>query len=334
MSTSRRSKASSTTKPGEGKVETHVYGILGFKGVGKDYFAQTVKAINPDFKTISLATPLKEMAAKIFGLTQDDMYHPVIKERLFDEPLDMDLFIEQMSEATGLAIQPQGKKATGPRQIMQYLGTEYVRRVKDSYWTDIVLDTIKNNPCSYLVPDTRFLNEADALRSIGGKIIRINRIDQGSSSDLHPSEQEALKVVPDLTILKSMGDTTLQNRVAGFIATNDFQSAKDFDYPSYINETSETKTLVHQFLDNYYKLAGSVPDQSPFALIRRAALAVQKKHGDDLLVTVIKGQVHLKLGKNVSMTPDMEQLADVVEQQQPNGGFKKLKFFDNKVKKD
>ena len=45
-----------------------IYGILGERGVGKDTFSNLIVDLNPSFKVMHFADPLKRMASKIFNL--------------------------------------------------------------------------------------------------------------------------------------------------------------------------------------------------------------------------------------------------------------------------
>lgn len=72
------------------------------------------------------------------------------------------------------------------RQLMQRLGTECGRELLgDSIWVDAALDRLP--PGNYAVTDCRFVNEANAIRSRGGKFIRINRPGIGPANS-HISE--------------------------------------------------------------------------------------------------------------------------------------------------
>ncbi|MFC1493533.1 hypothetical protein ACFL6O_06180 [candidate division KSB1 bacterium] len=80
-----------------------------------------------------------------------------------DLPYDADLFYGGMA----------GKEGT----LLQFWGTEFRRKqFYWDYWVDKVKEQILSNPeKDYLVPDTRFRNEASMLQDLGGFIWRINR---------------------------------------------------------------------------------------------------------------------------------------------------------------
>lgn len=68
-------------------------------------------------------------------------------------------------------------KKRSPRFILQLWGTEYKRKFmdRDSYWLDIVMDAVSATSKNVVITDCRFPNEADAVESKGGVLVRIVR---------------------------------------------------------------------------------------------------------------------------------------------------------------
>lgn len=208
-----------------------VYGITGFKGHGKDTFAKLVLEARGGgaFVVKHFAGPLKQIAQRAFGLTHDQMHNPVSKEALLSVPVDMDLYLRAMKSETGLDIKPANMLAKSPREIMQFLGTDYVRKTQDDYWIQRWLSSTLGDHC-VLVPDLRFPNEEQAIRSVGGLVIRIVRIDAPASTSSHSSETEIDKINADLVVGVRTGDLSIAKRVATLIARNKFKDALRFDY--------------------------------------------------------------------------------------------------------
>ena len=106
-----------------------------------------------------------------------------------------------------------------PRTILQQLGTEVGRQIHQDVWVNATMvdyypiDCSNNTKCSlagkpeiscnkcpqypnWIITDTRFPNEADAVKSRGGINIRLNRPNpkgiindfENSDINLHPSE--------------------------------------------------------------------------------------------------------------------------------------------------
>jgi hypothetical protein len=218
-----------------------IYGIAGRKRHGKDTFARAVEsaaALLPKaspFYTTHFADPLKNMACDIFGLTHEQMYADELKEAPLEKPIVMDLYLATMRTVTGLLeIQPAGLVAHTPRQVAQFFGTDYVRRIQDDYWIQHTINGLRPNlkgaAQRVLIPDTRFPNEAAALRAAGGRIIKIIRIDAPTSADEHPSEKMVDAIEPDLLLGVRTGDLTLVDRAAKLIAMNKFDRALSLDY--------------------------------------------------------------------------------------------------------
>jgi hypothetical protein len=180
------------------------------------------------FHVTHFADALKKMAGQIFGLTDAQMNDPMLKEVLLEVPIEMDLYIDAMCRETGLKIQPAKKLAKSPRELLQFFGTEYVRQAQDDYWIQRLLVDVSGLQ-RVLVPDTRFLNEAKALKAAGGLIIKVFRIDL-ASADGHASETEMAQIEPDLLIGVRTGDLSLPARIANLIALGKFSAAKKYDY--------------------------------------------------------------------------------------------------------
>lgn len=95
------------------------------------------------------------------------------------------------------------------REFLQYLGTDVLRKVKESVWTDYLMKQIEfENPFRTVVDDMRFVNEAEALRRHGFLIVKLYTQDEfrgkrnvvGLDKNTHPSETEIDEIVPDVTL--------------------------------------------------------------------------------------------------------------------------------------
>lgn len=210
-----------------------LYGITGRKRHGKDTFARMVKEARQEYFITHFAAPLKDTCQRIFGLSYDQLYgEEAVKEALLPEPIHMDDYLAEMRVATGLDLVAQGKVAESPRKLMQYYGTDYVRSVQNDYWIQAFRKSVSDKRKAripVIVPDTRFLNEADAIHAEGGQVIKVVRIDAPPATDEHASELEIDKIVPDLLVGSRTGDLSLPKRIAILVA---YQSpeAKLYDY--------------------------------------------------------------------------------------------------------
>ena len=129
--------------------------------------------VSKGFWTLAFAEPLKAGAQAIFGLTPEQT----------DGRLK-----EMVDERWGMT----------PRQILQLLATEAMRRVfGDDIWVKLLDIRIQrllsmHPDANIVVSDVRFKSEASAIKSWGGIIIRINRDGAGATGGVigHVSETE------------------------------------------------------------------------------------------------------------------------------------------------
>lgn len=90
-----------------------------------------------------------------------------------------------------------GKKDEAGRQILQYVGTDVVRKQRPDFWVDFIISVLElfNSEWDYvLIPDCRFPNEIDAMQNAGFNTtsLRITRLNFESplteAQQQHPSE--------------------------------------------------------------------------------------------------------------------------------------------------
>jgi len=197
-----------------------VIGLCGEKGHGKDTFALLLKKHHPDYIAIGFADKLRRLCSTIFGLSWEQMTVPAKKEQAFEVPIVIDARLEEMSGFLKLKLLPREQVAWSVRELMQYVGTEYVRSVKDSYWVDCVMDTIAGNDkritpaAAYIITDVRFPNEADAVQQVGGDMVRILRLakEKTGIGDAHASE--AMDFKWDFTLAVVENNFAMMDRVA------------------------------------------------------------------------------------------------------------------------
>lgn len=138
-----------------------VIGFTGLPGSGKDTFARYLALFSGKNRvtTEKFAKPLKEAVASLCNVSLDDLEDREFKET----PL------------------PCGKS---PRQIMQLMGTEFVRNVLgENFFVQALAESVKDSSARViLITDVRFQNEADWIHSVGGKVFQIVRPDTQASS--------------------------------------------------------------------------------------------------------------------------------------------------------
>lgn len=176
-----------------------ILGISGYAGHGKNYLASHLQSTLGG-QIIHLADALKAMCAEIFQIPLKIFYHAHYKNQSLQQlgfsPINIDDYILVLSHRTGFKIMKRRLTATTPRELLQFIGTEYVRSIQESFWAEQLVQAILANPqvpCWY-VPDVRFLDEWLYLKKHFGddfQLIQVFRPDIPFNSH-HASERPDL----------------------------------------------------------------------------------------------------------------------------------------------
>lgn len=151
-----------------------VIGFTGKKGSGKTEAARMVSA-SFGFAPVSFADPLRIVCATVFGLSDEELLDRELKEK----PLSRWPFVS-------------------PRYLMQVVGTDMFRKHFPEVWIKAFQRICLHHGVNVVVADVRFLNEANAIKELGGWVVRVDR--GLHAVDPHPSEMEMDLIEPDLTI--------------------------------------------------------------------------------------------------------------------------------------
>jgi|SRR5579883_2076446 len=158
----------------EQKKKRTVIGFYGPAGSGKSTAADILVA-SYAFRLVSFSAPIKE-AMKAIGLTEEE-----INGSKKEHPTEKLLW-------------------RSPRYAMQTFGTEWGRNlIHPDIWIELWRRKVSSLPDNIPVvcDDVRFPNEADAIHSLGGVIVRISRPTVTFQSN-HPSEEG--KIIPDFVV--------------------------------------------------------------------------------------------------------------------------------------
>lgn len=149
-----------------------IVGIAGPKRSGKDTLAWLLSsALNVEVH--SFAAPIRQFVAGLLGWTLDEL--------------------EDRKEAP-----VQWLDGVTPRQMMQSLGTEWGRQmVHPELWLRSLAARLPEGGA--VVCDVRFDNEAEAIRKLGGVVIRLSRPGTGQGDD-HASERPVSDHLVDFEI--------------------------------------------------------------------------------------------------------------------------------------
>ena len=164
-----------------------VIGICGLISSGKDTIADyLIKEHN--FEKISFADKLKDSVAAMFDWDRELLDGKTAESRVWREEADPYWTNEMGVDIT-------------PRLVLQKFGTECMRNgFYDGIWVSLTKKKIIENPhMNFVLPDTRFPNEAKMLYEIGGEVWRVKRGNDPAwfseyqelgvePTDVHPSE--------------------------------------------------------------------------------------------------------------------------------------------------
>lgn len=156
-------------------------GLTGEPGSGKDTCAALLH--QHGFRSIAFADAVRVEVAEAWRLDQRMLTDRATKE----QPIDAlalwrctdPRFVRAMVDAEQGLDEAKLMEPRSARWIMQRWGTEYRRRQNDRYWIDIVARWIgqqrEAGQWRLCVTDTRFQNEASAVRALGGHLVQVHR---------------------------------------------------------------------------------------------------------------------------------------------------------------
>lgn len=152
-------------------------GVTGKARHGKDTFAAALAAADPRWAVMSFAGPIKQMVSEVFDLPLSILDGPA-KDMSFAQPVAIDESLPALRAATGLLLGPLGLEAETPRQLLQFVGTDYVRAAAEDFWVAkagaAALCALEQGR-SVVFSDVRFENEVRMIRRLGGIVVRVVR---------------------------------------------------------------------------------------------------------------------------------------------------------------
>ena len=141
---------------------SQIIGIVGFIGSGKDTVADYLVNFH-GYKRESFANSLKDAVSQVFRWPRELLEGRTKESREWRETPD-----EWWSKRL--------KQDITPRYVLQYWGTEVVRKgFHDDMWVASLEHRLLNSQNDIVITDCRFPNEIKAIRNAGGRVIRIKR---------------------------------------------------------------------------------------------------------------------------------------------------------------
>ena len=172
-----------------------IIGICGLIGSGKGTVADFLVE-QRGFTKISFADKLKDGVASVFGWNREMLEGNTDESRAWREKVDPYWSTEL------------GKPVT-PRLVLQLFGTDCMRNgFYDGIWVSLVKQQLLAHPeTDFVIPDVRFENEADMIRSIGGKLWRVKRGDDPEwweTAQTEMRQKAKQKESPGIVVAKKM----------------------------------------------------------------------------------------------------------------------------------
>ncbi len=175
-----------------------IIGVSGYSGSGKDTVGAIIQYLNfpnPQFSIEEVCANYTEyeelldddsgwQTRKFAGKLKDIASHLT--------GIDIEDFEDQEFKKTNLGPEwwttcDEGYQPMTVRDFLQKLGTDAMRMgLHDNVWVNALMADY-DEESNWIITDTRFPNEAQAIKDKGGVIIRVNRPDVEPIND-HPSE--------------------------------------------------------------------------------------------------------------------------------------------------
>lgn len=151
-----------------------IISISGRKLSGKTTLAN--EAIKRGFVKISFADKLKRITSELIECHVEDLSDPIKKEEKFKKPLywlDLKDKLEKILTLS-LPIDIKNELLESKRDVLQFVGTEVLRRVNSEYHVNSLREQIEPDK-NYVTDDCRFLNEFQLLANLGAVSVLVIR---------------------------------------------------------------------------------------------------------------------------------------------------------------
>lgn len=131
----------------------------------------------PFVKHYAFATTLKEIAIELFNIDRELMYGSEEQKNTL---------IQYKWENMPVKVKNKTGQMTA-RDFIQYFGTDICRKILPDIWINKTIKDVQTEESKLaIVTDARFINEVEAVKIAGGKVIRLTR--GAAGLDTHESE--------------------------------------------------------------------------------------------------------------------------------------------------
>lgn len=161
-----------------------IIAITGRAGAGKDTLAEELE-LNYEYTVLRFADPLKDMVCTLLGIDREELENRERKE----DPV-------------------YGIGGASRRRLMQTLGTEWGRQyINTDLWATATIqraiEAVQEGR-HVVIPDCRFINEAEAIRKAGGVVLEVSR-------EAHIVDQQTLNHSSEAPLPRSLIDGIVRN---------------------------------------------------------------------------------------------------------------------------
>jgi cytidylate kinase len=176
-----------------------IIALSGYIGSGKDTIASIIKKldVDHDWKIKKFGYKLKQIATILTGIPSDKFEDQEFKKTYLGDEWTVETKIDHTLIKDGKATRAKVFNRMTVRDMLQKLGTEAIRNgLHPDTWVNALMCDYKKTKDkdeeysypNWIITDLRFPNEYDAIKSMGGIIIRVNREIDVSDRLKHISE--------------------------------------------------------------------------------------------------------------------------------------------------
>ena len=165
--------------------------VIGFAGrcrSGKTVLSEVCEKYG--YQRLSFALPLKQLCADILDISIDELNRAKNENIPIEFTIGKDV-CEILSEETIIPIETtteicDGKYLHTVRDMLQFIGTDYIRKYNSDWHVNKIKEMIKND-VNYVIDDVRFPNEKRMIEELGGDCWFVTRTTLDNVSN-HESE--------------------------------------------------------------------------------------------------------------------------------------------------
>lgn len=165
--------------------------VIGFAGRMRSGKTELAKICQKNgYEKLYFALPLKQLCADILNISIDELNRAKNENIPIEFTIGKDV-CEILSEETNIPIETtteicDGKYLHTVRDMLQFIGTDYIRKYNSDWHVNKIKEMIKND-VNYVIDDVRFPNEKRMIEELGGDCWFVTRTTLDNVSN-HESE--------------------------------------------------------------------------------------------------------------------------------------------------